>query len=72
MLTRSGLSCPPDWVRICSFLGGNVLLVDHSTRTGSRAGAPICSVDSAMRSDRTEVRAEVECDLMKGCRILSS
>jgi ferredoxin len=45
-----------------------VLLVDRSTCTGSGAGALICPAGSALRLDR----AEVECDLMKMCHILSS
>jgi hypothetical protein len=49
-----------------------VLLVDCSIRTGSRVGAPICPVGLTLRSDRAEVRAEVECDLMKRSHILSS
>jgi hypothetical protein len=48
-----------------------VLHVDRSTHTGSRVGAPICPTGSALRSDRSEVWAEVECDLMKMSRILS-
>jgi hypothetical protein len=49
-----------------------VLLVDRSTCTGSGAEAPIYPIGSAIRSDHAEVRAEVECDLMKRSRILSS
>jgi hypothetical protein len=49
-----------------------VLLVDRSMRTGSRAGTTICPAGSALRSDHAEVRAEVECDLMKRSHILSS
>jgi hypothetical protein len=48
-----------------------VLLVYRSTRTDSGAGALICPVGSAMRSDRAEFWAEVECDLLKRTRILS-
>jgi hypothetical protein len=39
-----------------------VLLVDRSMRTDSEAGAPFCPIGSALRSDRAEVQAEVECD----------
>jgi hypothetical protein len=49
-----------------------VLLVDRSMRTGSGAGASICPAGSALWSDRAEVQTEVECDLMKRSRILSS
>jgi hypothetical protein len=49
-----------------------VFLVEHSIRTGAGAGAPICLIGSAMRSDRAKVQAEVECDLMKRSHILSS
>jgi hypothetical protein len=49
-----------------------VLLIDRSMRTGSGVGAPICSVGWALRSDRAEVRVEVEYDLMKRSCILSS
>jgi hypothetical protein len=49
-----------------------VLLVDRSMRTGSRVGAPICLMGLTLQSDRAEVRAEVECDLMKRSHILSS
>jgi hypothetical protein len=49
-----------------------VLLVDHSTRIDSGAGAPICLVGLAMRSNRAEVQAEVECGIMKRSCILSS
>jgi hypothetical protein len=49
-----------------------VLFIDRSTHTGSGARASICSAGSALRSDCAEVRAEVECDLMKRSRILSS
>jgi hypothetical protein len=49
-----------------------VLLVDRSTRTGFGAGALIYPLDLALRSDHAEVRAEVECDLMKRSHILSS
>jgi ferredoxin len=49
-----------------------VLLVDRSTCTGSGAGTLICPAGSALRLDRAEVWAEVECDLMKMCHILSS
>jgi hypothetical protein len=49
-----------------------VLLVGRSTRTDSGVGAPICPVGSALRLDRAMVRAEVECNLMKMTRILSS
>jgi hypothetical protein len=48
------------------------LLVDRSMRTGLGAGAPICPAGWALRSDRAEVWVEVECDLMKMSRILSS
>jgi hypothetical protein len=47
------------------------LLVDHSTRTGSRTGAPICPACLALRSDRVEVWTEMECGLMNMSRILS-
>jgi hypothetical protein len=46
--------------------------VNRSMRTGSGAGASICPTGSALRSDRAEVRVEVECDLMKMSCILSS
>jgi hypothetical protein len=49
-----------------------VLLVDRSMHTGSGARALICSSSLALRSDRVKVRAEMECDLMKRSRILSS
>jgi hypothetical protein len=49
-----------------------VLFVNHSTRIGSGAGAPICPAGSALWSDRVKVWAEVECDLMKMSCILSS
>jgi hypothetical protein len=49
-----------------------VLLIDHSIRTSSRAGALICPVGLALRSDCGEVRVEVVCDLMKRSRILLS
>jgi hypothetical protein len=48
------------------------LLVDRSMRTGFGAGAPIYPLDSALRSDRVEAQDEVECDLKKWSRILSS
>jgi hypothetical protein len=48
-----------------------VLLVDRSTCTGFGAGALIFPTGSALWSDRAEVRAEVECDLMNKIRILS-
>jgi hypothetical protein len=46
-----------------------VLLVDRSMRTDSRSGAPIYLVGSALWSDCAEVRAEVECDLIKRSHI---
>jgi hypothetical protein len=49
-----------------------VLLVDRSTHTGLGAGAPICPIGSALRSDCAEIQVEVECDLMKRSHILSS
>jgi hypothetical protein len=49
-----------------------MLFVDRSTRTVLRAGASIYPVGSILRSNRAEVRAEVECNLMKRSRILSS
>jgi hypothetical protein len=49
-----------------------VLLVDRSMRTSSRVGAPFCPIDSALRSNRAKVRAEIECDSMKRSRILLS
>jgi hypothetical protein len=49
-----------------------VLLVNRSTHTSSGAGAPICPTGSALRLNRAEVQAEVECDLMKRSHILSS
>jgi hypothetical protein len=64
----SSLLIGPEYV----FLGGGVLFVDRSRRTGSRAGAPICPTGLALWSDRAKVRVEVECDLMKRSRILLS
>jgi hypothetical protein len=49
-----------------------VLLVDRSMRTGLGARASICPAGSATRSNRAEVRVEVECDLMKRSGTLSS
>jgi hypothetical protein len=49
-----------------------VLLVDRSTHIGSGVRASICPVGSTMLSDHAEVQAEVECNLMKRSRILSS
>jgi hypothetical protein len=46
-----------------------VMLVDRSTHTDSGARAPICPAGSALQSNRAEVRAEVECDLMKSSRM---
>jgi hypothetical protein len=46
-----------------------VLLVDHSTCTDYRAGGLIYPIGSALQSDRAEVRAEVQCDLMKRSHI---
>jgi hypothetical protein len=73
------MSCCPVWA--CHallieheyiFLGGGALLVDRSTRTDSGARAPIYPAVSALRLDRAEIRAKVECDLMKRSHILSS
>jgi hypothetical protein len=46
-----------------------VLLVDRSTHSVSGAGVLIYPAGSALRA---EVRAEMECDLMKRSNILSS
>jgi hypothetical protein len=45
------------------------LLVDRSSRIGSGVGALVCSVGSALQSDRAEVRVEMECYLMKRSHI---
>jgi hypothetical protein len=49
-----------------------VLLVDYLTHTGFGARASISPIGSALWSDRAEVWAEVECDLMKRSCLLSS
>jgi hypothetical protein len=41
------------------------MLIDCSMHTGLGAGAPICPIGLALRSDRGEVRVEVECRSMK-------
>jgi hypothetical protein len=42
-----------------------VLLIDRSIHIDSGVGAPIYPVGLALRSDHAEVRAKVECDLLK-------
>jgi hypothetical protein len=49
-----------------------MLLIDHSTHTGSGARAPICLTGSPMQSDCAEVSTEMEYGLMKRCHNLLS